>query len=259
MPLTEAAALDRALAFINLIDERASTRVERLPFGSAYFHDRLPEVWHRNFVTLDDPPASAGLPAVLGEVDRVQGGAGLAHRKLVIDDEAGAERLSPFLTAAGWEITRLEVMAYSRAGAPGIAATASEVDLETLRPAREAFIRLDPLTTKDPVVEQLLEADHVIARAVTSRPFASFEGGEVAAFCFVYSEGDTAQIELVSTLPPFRRRGHARAAVEAALAAALEGHDLTFIVADQGDWVKDWYARLGFERVGIVHEALRRR
>jgi ribosomal protein S18 acetylase RimI-like enzyme len=251
-------ALAQALVFTRLIDERASTRIERLPFGSAYFHERLPDVWHRNYVALDAPPDGEDLPAVLAEVDAVQGAAGLAHRKLLIEDETAGDRLSPLLVAAGWDIARLGLMAHRGAAASGAAAAAREVDLETLRPTREEFIRLDPFSARDSVVEQLLEADHVIAAAVTARPFASFEDGEIAAFCFLYSDGATAQIEVVSTLPRFRRRGHARAVVEAALAAALEDHDLTFIVADEGDWVKDWYARLGFERVGIVHEALRR-
>jgi hypothetical protein len=37
------------------------------------------------------------------------------------------------------------------------------------------------------------------------------------------------------------------AAVDAALAM---GHELIFIVADEDDWPKDLYARLGFDPVG---------
>ena len=56
-----------------------------------------------------------------------------------------------------------------------------------------------------------------------------------------------AQIEDVATLAPYRGRGLARAVVTAALGEALAaGDELVFILADDGDWPKDWYARLGF-------------
>jgi predicted N-acetyltransferase YhbS len=48
-----------------------------------------------------------------------------------------------------------------------------------------------------------------------------------------------------------RRRGLARAACSAALDAAIAaGHELVFIVADDEDWPKELYAKLGFDVVG---------
>jgi hypothetical protein len=43
-------------------------------------------------------------------------------------------------------------------------------------------------------------------------------------------------------------------AVEEALAA---GHELVFLVADDDDWPKDLYARLGFETIGRTWSFLR--
>jgi hypothetical protein len=46
--------------------------------------------------------------------------------------------------------------------------------------------------------------------------------------------------------------------VESALQASIADRDeLTFVVADEGDWPKDWYGRLGFEPVGRRYELLR--
>ena len=62
-----------------------------------------------------------------------------------------------------------------------------------------------------------------------------------------HSDGVIAQVEDVATLRDFRRRGLARATVTAAVDAALAmGHEAIFIVADDDDWPKDLYARLGF-------------
>ena len=33
-------------------------------------------------------------------------------------------------------------------------------------------------------------------------------------------------------------------------------HELTFLLADEDDWPKNWYERIGFERVGLMREAL---
>ena len=68
----------------------------------------------------------------------------------------------------------------------------------------------------------------------------------------LYSDGSTAQIESVLTLEPYRKRGLATAVVNAAVATALaEGHDFVFLIADQEDWPKEMYARLGFEPLGV--------
>ena len=66
------------------------------------------------------------------------------------------------------------------------------------------------------------------------------------------------QIDEVTTIERFRRRGLGTAVVAGALQASLaDGDELTFLVADEGDWPKDWYARLGFEPIGRRYELLR--
>jgi predicted GNAT family acetyltransferase len=60
-----------------------------------------------------------------------------------------------------------------------------------------------------------------------------------------------AQLEDVFTAPEARGRGYGRALVtHAAEQARRGGHDLIFIVADDNDWPKLLYAKVGFEPIG---------
>jgi ribosomal protein S18 acetylase RimI-like enzyme len=77
------------------------------------------------------------------------------------------------------------------------------------------------------------------------------------------TEGNVAQIEDVYTVPEARGRGHARALVTHAVAVAkADAPELIFIMADDDDWPKELYARIGFERTGRLlqfHKELPRR
>jgi ribosomal protein S18 acetylase RimI-like enzyme len=251
--------LERILAFMRALDEGASTSTQRFALGVAYFHDLLPQVYDRNFVLVTEPDADA--PSVIEAADRLQGGAGLNHRKVVFEPEGAGARVSAALGAAGWEHRRLSVMAYR--GDPTAvphsenSAEASEVDRVALLPALEALIRTEPWGSDDDVVRQLKSADAAIERGVRQRCFARVVEGKVVASCRLFSDGSTAQIEDVATVPGHRQRGYAEAVVTRAAHEALAGHDLLFINAVDGRWVKRWYERLGFEQVGLRYEATR--
>jgi ribosomal protein S18 acetylase RimI-like enzyme len=75
--------------------------------------------------------------------------------------------------------------------------------------------------------------------------------------CRLYSDGSTAQIEDVATLPEHQRRGYAEAVVARAATEAAATHELVFLTAVDGRWVKHWYERLGFEQIGVRYEATR--
>ena len=93
-----------------------------------------------------------------------------------------------------------------------------------------------------------------VAEAGNARHFAVLVEGEVVAAADLFSDGRTAQIEDVATLPEHRRRGYGRAVTERALAEAIaEGHEFVFLVADDDDWPKELYRRLGFEPVGCTY------
>jgi GNAT superfamily N-acetyltransferase len=119
--------------------------------------------------------------------------------------------------------------------------------------------RSGPYGTDEEVVQQLVEQKRVLA-AAGARFFAARVDGEVASHCDLYSDGSTGQIEAVMTLEAFRNRGLARAVVTKALQESrAAGHDLTFLLADQDDWPRHLYVKLGFDEVGSVYEFLIRR
>jgi predicted GNAT family acetyltransferase len=132
------------------------------------------------------------------------------------------------------------------------AGLAREVDAATHRAAEAATIREEPYGRDEEVVQQLVGMRTALAGAVpTARFFLGAADGVDAAVTTLYSDGVVAQVEDVATLRDYRRRGLARAAVSAAIDAAVEmGHRLVFIVADDEDWPKDLYARLGFDPIG---------
>ena len=75
--------------------------------------------------------------------------------------------------------------------------------------------------------------------------------GTPAAITKLRYNGTTAWVEDVYTVPEARGRGYARTLVtHAAELAISEGHDLTFIIADDDDWPKHLYEKVGFRPIG---------
>jgi predicted GNAT family acetyltransferase len=132
---------------------------------------------------------------------------------------------------------------------PGLA---REVDAATHRAAEAATMREEPYGRDEAVVQQLVGMRTALADAVpAARFFVGRADGVDATVTTLYSDGETAQVEDVATLRDYRRRGLARAAVSAAVDAAVEmGHRFVFIIADDDDWPKDLYGRLGFDPIG---------
>ena len=176
-----------------------------------------------------------------------------AHRRAVVEDEESGARLAPRLSPRGWLIERDVYMVLRRErdrdAAPGLAV---EVDPGRHQLAEAAGIREERYGRDEEVVRQLVGMRTALAGAVpTARFFLGAADGVDAAVTTLYSDGATAQVEDVATLRDYRRRGLARATVSAAIDAALEmGHDFVFIVADDDDWPKDLYGRLGFDPIG---------
>ena len=151
------------------------------------------------------------------------------------------------------------LMAYRGEG-ERVAATApvEEVPRELLVPFREESARAQPWATSEEVVREVVAAGEVAARAGNSRFFAVQVDGRPVAAAQLNSDGRIAEVDDVATLPEFRRRGYASAVVLRAVEEALAtGHDLVFLVAEDEDWPKELYARLGFEAVGRTWSLLR--
>ena len=218
------------------------------PLGEAFFHRRLARAYVLNTLYVD---AEVDVDQLVAAVDDLYGG--FLHRRAVVQDDQEGARLAPALSPRGWLVEHDVYMALrrdrDRAAAAGLA---EEVDAARHRLAEAAGIREEPYGHDEEVVQQLVAMREAVAEAVPStRFFVGRVDGVDAAVTTLYSDGATAQVEDVATLREYRRRGLARATVSAAIDAALEmGHDFVFIVADDDDWPKDLYGRLGFDPIG---------
>jgi ribosomal protein S18 acetylase RimI-like enzyme len=244
--------------FLRRADAGASTSTRRFAYGTAYFHDDLPHVWDRNYLLIESGSEPVDALALESFADQLQGGAGLQHRKVVFEDPAVGARLTPALVGRGWVEQRLSVMVHG--GVPPALSTAGEaveVDRKALEAAVEKLLRTEPYGNDEEIVRELLRADLAFADTIDQRCFAKLVDGEVVSICRLYSDGELAQIEDVATLLERRDRGHARAVVSKAVVEGLRAHGLTFILAVDGRWVKQWYERIGFEQIGLRYEATR--
>jgi GNAT superfamily N-acetyltransferase len=253
--------VDRCLEFLRSFTFRVAERTSRGHLGRAVLNDRLPRVWSLNYLLAE---RELGEDVTAGELaadaDHLLGAAGLDHRKVeVLEAEAGA-RLEPGFRALGWHVERDLVMTHRRP--PDREADTSiveELEASELEEVWAEGTRSGPYGTDEEVVRQLVEQKRVLA-AAGARFFAARVDGEVASHCDLYSDGSTGQIEAVMTLEAFRNRGHARAVVTKALQESrAAGHGLTFLLADQDDWPRHLYVKLGFDEVGSVYEFLIRR
>jgi len=246
--------LERAAAFEELIRDRCAERVVETRFGPALFNDTHSVVWNLNVLRAEQP-GDAPAEEIAAEVQRVQ--SHLGHRRVILP--TGATELEEGFRQLGWEGDHFLFMVYR--GDPGEKPGTDhveEVEYESLFPLRKEIIR-EWLPTDDETIAQLISADLLMWRAANARSFAVVEDGAVVSSAELFSDGRTAQVEEVQTLPSHRGRGHAKAVVTRAVDEALAtGHEFVFLVAAGDDWPKELYKRLGFEEVGSRFAFLKR-
>ena len=246
---TDDAQLARAFAFGRDQLRAAAAETIAHPFGEAFLHPGLARAYVLNTLHVDAEVDADQLVAALEDLY----GDGYLHRRAFVERFDTGERLAGKLSPRGWLVERDLYMVLrrprDRAAEPGLA---REVDAATHRAAEAATIREEPYGRDDEVVRQLVGMRTALAEAVpVARFFLGAVDGIDAAVTTLYSDGVVAQVEDVATLRDYRGRGLARAAVSAAIDAAVEmGHRLIFIIADDDDWPKDLYGRLGFDPIG---------
>ena len=246
--------LERAAAFEELIRDRCAERVVETRFGPALFNDTHSTIWTLNVVRAERP-GEAPAEDIAEEVERVQ--AGLGHRRVILPP--GATVLESGFRELRWQPDHFLFMVYRGDGEPADTAGVEEVDPERLRPLRAEIIREWQRDADEKTVSELIAADMLMWKAANSRIFGIVEDGEVVSSAQLYSDGSTAQVEEVATMPAYRGRGHAKALVTRAVGEAVaDNHEFIFLVADGDDWPKKLYTRLGFEEVGSRFAFLRR-
>ena len=244
--------LSRALEFMEWVENGCATRVEPWRWGETVFNDDFPRVYDFNFLRIDGVPNDFDFDELMDEADRVHTAAGHKHRKVVIGDEILGRSLQLQFQSQGWEPAALLVMVYRGEAPPAAGEDVHEISLRELRELRAAAFASGPIGRDPEAMRQLLDKDTVYLEAGNGRFIAALVDGRAVCSADLYSDGSTAQIEAVLTLEPYRKRGLATAVVNAAVATALaEGHEFVFLIADQEDWPKEMYARLGFEPLGV--------
>jgi ribosomal protein S18 acetylase RimI-like enzyme len=241
---------ERAAAFEEALRHAVAERIAESSVGTAFFADSLPRVWALN--TLRVEKRSASFDEIVAEADRLQGGAGLHHRRVLIIEESAGRKLEEKFVAQGWHTDAFVFMVSRRDPTRTFDTTSvEEVKPEVIAPLRETILR-EWLTDVDgALVRQIHEANVRVGRAGNARHFAIVVDGVAVSATELYSDGSTAQIEDVATDPHHRGQGHASAVVLRALEEArAAGHEFVFLVADARDWPKDLYGRLGFDPVG---------
>jgi N-acetylglutamate synthase-like GNAT family acetyltransferase len=252
-----AGRLARAGAFERDVMRRTSTRAEPFADGVAYLNEDLPCRYSSNLLWVDVGARPGGADALATEADRILGGAGLEHRKVNTDAEVGREFAPRFLDL-GWTADHLVTMALTRPPDRPPSVEVRETGFASARPLIEQYVRRSLPHVSEDCVDQLVEHKRLLEAHVSARFFIARIDGRDAAVCEMYAEGGVAQIEDVETLEELRGRGAARAMVLAAAEAANDlGADLVFLVADEEDWPKLLYGRLGFDSVGESWEFLR--
>src|SRR5947199_668998 len=179
---------DRALAFQRNFEDRLAGRTEPVSCGTAIFRPDLPRVFDFNVVRVEepDPPAPAALSH---EADRVQGQAGLLHRKIVAEHEDAGAALLDEMRVLGWLPDRLLLMVCDRPPPAPVEAPAELVEPRDLLPAQELNIRDDPHERSPEVVRQLLEAEVARAESCDAHGVAVRTENGIASWCLLYLDG----------------------------------------------------------------------
>jgi GNAT superfamily N-acetyltransferase len=248
--VTAGRIVEQVARFRRELADRCSTHVEETRYGTAFLHEDFPLRYDSNYVRVGAVDGGVDATDLAADADRVLGDATVAHRQVVVDDDGLGRRLSPAFLELGWSAERLVCMAQLRDPEPRRRADVREVDLAAARPLIERLLVERSDAEGAEARRQLAEFRLVLERQVGARFFVVDADGEPASVCETYAIGGVTQIEDVNTLERARRRGLASAVVLAAADAAREhGSDVTFLDADDADWPKALYGRLGFDPV----------
>lgn len=237
--------LSRIEAFCRWVEDETSTRTTTWRFGTALFHEDFPTFYDHNFLRVERPVAGATAAELAAEADALL--AAFAHREIVVADAADGDRLATGFAELGWQTDRLVYLVRRDGPDRPAAAPVREVSIDEVMPFRVETWRRPYGDESVP----LAGFGRVLADRIGARFFAAEVDGDLASACELYVHDDVAQIETVDTLEEYRGRGLARSVVLGATDAALAaGADLVFIVADDNDWPKGLYAKLGYEPSG---------
>ena len=241
--------LERVLAFIRASFVRSADAARPIAAGVVLSTPSMPEVWSVNQVRVKD---SLGYRALVALADEEL--ADFEYRHIVVEHQLAGPSLEQAFRSAGWKVERELLMILTEApDRPADLSVVDEADEDEWLDVMARWYGEDPSTSSEGLA-QLVAHSRRDARSNRDRLLGVKSGdGRVVAITKVRGDGSTAQVEDVYTVPEARGRGYARALVSrAAELARVAGHDLIFIVADDEDWPKQLYERVGFRPAGRI-------
>jgi GNAT superfamily N-acetyltransferase len=244
IPITD--ALERALACMRSGLAATADASRTIDGGLVLSTPSLPAVWAVNQLRVAEAP---GFHALLDLAEEQL--AGFDYRQIAVEDQAAGPRLERSFRAGQWKAERDVVMVLTGpADRPADTSVVAEPgEAEVLELIQRWYAEDEPAPSE---IEQLVAYTRREIRTLGDRLLGvRSSDGQLVAIAKLRSDGSTAQVEDVYTVPEARGRGFARALVShAAELARAEGHDVIFIVADDADWPKRLYARIGFRDAG---------
>jgi ribosomal protein S18 acetylase RimI-like enzyme len=237
------------------IQDRCAEHTQPFEWGTALFRLDMPRVHDQNLLRMERGFGDVSARELAAEADRVQRPAGLSHRKVVVPDAAAGQELWDEFAELSWRRARHVTMAHRGDAPREPRPPVQETRSAALRDARVKAFEEDLGSVAAGQVAQSLE---LIASVVPARAFAVVLDGEPVSWAMLYEENGIGEIDDVVTATVHRRRGYGRAVVEAATRASLaSGNRITFLIADDEDWPKEMYARLGYEPIDMRFEYTR--
>jgi ribosomal protein S18 acetylase RimI-like enzyme len=235
------------LALQRRLLERRSTQVEPFEHGAAFFDDGYRERYISNLLLADAGVSDVHAQDLARIADEILGGAGFEHRLVVVTNDRQGARLAPGFREQGYSAARSLVLTHRRDPDRATDVDADECSFADSRSLTEEIYRREALVPPT-LIPRFADQHENWERVIGARRFVARIDGVLAGQCELYVDGSEAQVEFVDTLEEFRGRGVARSVVLAAVAAArASGAHHVFIEADDDDWPKELYGRLGFD------------
>lgn len=240
-------ALKRVQSFLRAGLVKIADAARPIDDGVVLSTPSLSAVWPVNQLRVTGP---IGFEALVALADEQL--AGFDYRHIVVEDQRSGAALEGEFASAGWRVERELLMVLT--GAPDRAPDTRVVGDAGEEEVLEVMARwhAEGWPTAADELAELVEFGRREARAHGDRLLGvRSSDGRLVAITKLRSHEGMAQIEDVYTVPEARGRGYARALVGRAAELALGGgNGLIFIEADDNDWPKELYARLGFQRLG---------
>ncbi len=224
-----------------------ATRRLDLPFATYVMTDDLPDIYDLNLAVVTAPVSPQVL---LRSVDKVAEAAGWTHRRIEIDDVAVADRLRTPLLAAGLTEQRFVTMMLDAVPPTPAAKQSAVVDIGAQLDLARAVTAEQPWADGDRILDQFAERERRLAGVAGGRAVIAPPDAPVSR-CLLLTDGRLFEIDALVTLEAHRAQGWSRAVVQGAIdhCRALDAEHIV-LVADDDDWPKAWYRRLGFREIG---------